>query len=488
MEVKSVEKKEHSTVEVVMEFGPEEFDTAVNHVYLRNRKKIAIPGFRKGKVPRKIIENMYGADIFYDDAIWDLFPTAYAQMLIDEKLDAEGYPDVSVESAGPEGAVLKVTVTVRPEVKLGQYKGLVAPKAEATVTEGDLDAELRPLIARATRMVDVDREAREGDVVLVDYEGFKDGEPIPNSRAEKQNLQLGSHTLIPGFEEQLVGMRAGDEKEFKITFPEDYTPELAGQEVVFKAKVNAVKVSVTPKLDDEFAKDVSEFETLEELKEDLRNQVLERKRKQVDRDFRAAVMDQLLSKMEVEIPDSIVQFRAENMMDNYRRRIEMTGIPYEQYTRMVGVTPESLQQDALQAALEQYRHELAMQEVAKAENIEVTQEEIDAEVKRMSREEDRDEEEIRDTVDMDELEFNLLMEKAAQFVIDNAIVGDPETAESEEKPEEETDGAEKTEPEEAADAQASDAPEEPAQAEETAGPEESGAAEKSAEPEEPAAE
>ena len=331
MVVKSAEKKENSTVELVIEVGREEFDEAVNRVYLKNRNSINIPGFRKGKAPRKLIENMYGSGIFYEDAVNEVYPVAYSQAVMDQKLDAVGYPEIEVESVGPEGLVFKAIVSVKPEVTLSQYKGLVAPKSEVKITDAELDAEMRPLIARATRMVDVDREARNGDTAMIDFEGFLNGEPFEGGKGEKYNLPLGSNTFVPGFEEQIVGMKAGDEKEINIKFPDNYTPELAGKDVVFKVKLHAVKTAVQPKVDDEFAKDVSEFDTLEELKKSLVDKLTEQRTQQVQREFENAVLEQLVEHMTAVIPDGMINYRAEQLFNDYAARITGAGMDFDEY-------------------------------------------------------------------------------------------------------------------------------------------------------------
>ena len=277
MNVKSVEKQEKSTVELVIEVGREEFQAAIEKVYKKQRGNITVPGFRKGHAPRKIIEGMYGSGVFYEDAINELYPEAYAQAIEQEKLDAVAWPKVEIVDVGKDGFSFKALVTVRPEVTLGEYKGLTAEKNDVNVTDEDVDNELKPYISRATRMVTVEREAKNGDTVVIDFEGFKDGEPFAGGKGEGHSLELGSGSFVPGFEEQLVGAKAGDEKELDITFPEDYHADLAGKAVVFKVKVHEVKEKQEPVVDDEFAKDVSEFDTLEEFRKSLAERVKERR-------------------------------------------------------------------------------------------------------------------------------------------------------------------------------------------------------------------
>ena len=436
MVVKSAEKKENSTVELVIEVGAEEFDAAVNQVYLKNRKSINIPGFRKGKAPRKLIESMYGSGIFYEEAVNEVYPVAYSQAVMDQKLDAVGYPEIEVESVGPEGLVFKAIVSVKPEVELGQYKGLTAPKAEVTVTDADLDSEMQPLIARATRMVDVDREARDGDTAMIDFEGFLDGKPFEGGKGENYNLQLGSNTFVPGFEEQVVGMKAGDEKEISIKFPDNYTPELAGKDVVFKVKLHAVKTAVQPKVDDEFAKDVSEFDTLDELKASLSDKLRQQREQQVQREFENAVLEQLVNNMKAVVPEGMISYRAEQLCNDYANRVTGAGMDFDQYLQMMGQTRESLMQDAREAAANQVRSELALEAVAKAEGLEVTQEEMDAEIASLAEKYKMDTEQVKTAVAEADLRHDLLIQKATTFVIDNAKVGEaPKKADKAEKAE-----------------------------------------------------
>ncbi len=422
MVVKSAEKKENSTVELVIEVGHEEFDAAVNRVYLKNRNSINIPGFRKGKAPRKIIESMYGSGVFYEEAINEIYPVAYSQAIMDQKLDAVGYPEIEVQDVGANGLVFKAIVTVKPEVKLGEYKGLSAPKSAVKITDGELDAEMRPLIARATRLVDVDRAARNGDTAMIDFEGFKDGVPFEGGKGEKYNLQLGSNSFVPGFEEQIVGMKAGDEKEINITFPENYTPDLAGQAVVFKVKLHAVKTSVAPKVDDEFAKDVSEFETLEELKADLTKKLTEKRTEQVEREYQNAILEQLVNNMTVEIPEAMITYRADKLINDYASRISGAGMDFDEYLQMMGMTPDTLRSDARETATNQIKSELALEAVAEAEHIEVTEEEMEAEIKKLAEQYKMEVDQIKEALSEADLRHDLMIEKANDFVMANAKV------------------------------------------------------------------
>ena len=424
MNVKSVEKKEKSIVELVIEVGAEEFEAAVQKVYLKQRGKIAIPGFRKGHAPRKIIEAMYGTGVFYEDAINDVYPEAYAKAVEQEKLDAVAWPKVEVESVGKEGLVFKAAVTVRPEVKLGEYKGLTAEKPAVTVTDEDVEGELKPYINRATRMVAVDRKAKTGDTVVIDFEGFMDGKPFDGGKGENHSLELGSNSFIPGFEDQLAGVKAGDEKDVNVSFPEDYhASELAGKPAVFKVKVHEVKEKQLPTVDDEFAKDVSEFDTLEAFKKDLADKLTKRREEQAERTFQAAVMEQVVSNMEVDIPDAMVEFEADNMVNDMAQRIQSQGIPFDQYLSMMGMNMNMMHEQAKAAAMERVRRDLALGAVVEAEHITVSDEDVEAEYKRLAEEYHMELDQVKQAVEAENLRKELSVKKAEQVIYDSAKAG-----------------------------------------------------------------
>ena len=424
MNVKSVEKQEKSAVELVIEIGGEEFEAAVQKAYLKQRSKINVPGFRKGKAPRKIIEGMFGSGVFYEDAINELYPKAYAEAVEQEKLDVVSWPNVEVLEAGKDGLTFKATVTVRPEVKLGEYKGLTAEKEEVKITDEDIDNELKPYINRASRMVTVEREAQNGDTVVIDFEGFKDGVPFDGGKAEGHSLELGSGAFIPGFEDQLVGTKAGDEKDVNVTFPEEYHAEdLAGAPVVFKVKVHEVKEKQLPTVDDEFAKDVSEFDTLEAFKKDLADKLTERREAQAKRAFEAAIMEQVMDNMEVEIPDAMVAYETDQMVEDMARRIQAQGIPFEQYMAMTGMTIDIVRSQAAAAAMERVRRDLALGAVVAAENIEISDEDLEAEYKRLADEYHMELDQVKAAAPAEDVKKGLAIQKAEQVIYDSAKVG-----------------------------------------------------------------
>mgnify|MGYP000965086195 CR=1 FL=1 len=436
MNVKSVEKQEKSTVELVIEIGKEEFEAAVEKVYKKQRGKISVPGFRKGKAPRKIIEGMYGTGVFYEEAINQVYPGAYAQAVEEQKLDDVGYPKIEIVEVGKDGLTFKALVSVRPEVKLGTYKGLTAAKDVAKVTDKDVDEELKPYIDRATRLVSVDRAAQNGDTVVIDFEGFDNGEAFEGGKGENYDLKLGSGSFVPGFEEQIVGLKAGDEKELNITFPEDYVPDLAGKAVIFKVKVKEVKEHQAPVVDDEFAKDVSEFETLEEFKKSLGDKLLDSKTKSAQQEYENAVIEQLVGNMEADIPDAMVEVQLDKLMEDFSMRLSNQGMKMEDYLAMMGATPESMRASARPTAQRQVEVDLALTAVADAESITISDEELEEELKKIAEEYKLELDEVKRAIPVEDMKRDLRLRKASELVMAEAKVGEAPKKEEEaaEKP------------------------------------------------------
>ena len=423
MKVTSVEKKEKSTVELTIQVDAEQFEAAVQQAYLKNRGRINVPGFRKGKAPRKIIEGMYGAGVFYEDAINAVYPGAYEEAVKEQNLDDVGYPKMEVVEAGAEGFTFKALVSVRPEVKLGAYKGITAPKDEVKITDKDIDAEMKPYIDRASRLVSVKRKAKKGDTAVIDFEGFDKGTPFEGGKGENYELKLGSGSFVPGFEEQVIGMKAGEEKDIDITFPEDYVPELAGKAVVFHVKAVEVKETQAPEVDDEFAKDVSEFETLEAFRKDLADKLTARRTAEAQNDFENAVMEQLVENMECEIPDGMVEVQLDRLMDDYAMRLQGQGISMDDYLKMMGMTMPMMRGSAKPTALRQVQMELAMSAVADAENIEISDEEYEAEINRLAEQYKLEAEQVKAAVPAEDLKRDLRLKKASELVVAEAKVG-----------------------------------------------------------------
>ena len=416
MNIKSNEKKENSAVELVIEVSAAEFDAAINKVYNKQKKNIMIPGFRKGKAPRKMVEKMYGESVFFEDAVEEAYPAAYDAALKEAGIVSVAYPKLEIMEISKDGFTFKALVTVQPEASVKEYKGLVVAKPEVKVTAADVKAEMKPYIDRASRLVSVDRKAKKGDVAVIDFEGFKDGVAFEGGKGENYSLELGSGTFVPGFEEQVIGMKAGEEKDLDITFPENYTADLAGAAVVFKVKVNEVKERQEPTLDDEFAKDVSEFDTLDEFKKDLKEKLKARRQQQAERDYEAAVIDALLENLVCDVPEAMVDYRADKMVEEQAMRMQQNGLNFQDYLKYMGLSMDDVRAQAKTAADRAVRTALALDAVAKAEGIEVTQEELDAEVKRLAEQFHVTEEEVREVTNESDMKQDLGSKKALELV------------------------------------------------------------------------
>ena len=445
MNIKSNEKKENSTFELVVEVGAAEFQAAIDKVYNRQKNRINVPGFRKGKAPRKMVEKMYGAEIFFDDAISLAYPDAYEAALKETDIKPVAYPQLEVLEATADGFTFKATVTVKPEASIYDYKGLPVAKPEVKVSAADIKGELKPYIDRASRLVSVERKAKNGDTAVIDFEGFKDGEPFQGGKGENYSLELGSGSFVPGFEDQVIGMKAGDEKDLDITFPENYTPELAGSQVVFKVKVHEVKEKQEPEVDDEFAKDVSEFDTLDEFKKDLGEKLKARRQEQADREFEEAVITALLEKLECEVPQAMVDYRGDKMLEDYANRIQSQGIGFEDYLRMMGMTLDDMRTQSKTAAERAVRSDLALEAVAAAEGFEIPDTEVDEEISKLAEQYSMEVDKVRSIVNVDDVRHDLLVRKALELVQSSVKKPARRAAKKAEKAEEKVDETEKTE-------------------------------------------
>ena len=440
MTVKSCEKLEKSQVALTIEVGAAEFEAAVEKAYQKMRRKINVPGFRPGKAPRKMIERMYGAEVFFEEAINIAFPEAYEAAVEQEKLQVVGYPAVEmVGEVTKDGFTFKATAPVYPEVTLGEYKGLKAEKPEVKVTAADVDERLKTLADRNTRLVSVDREAKSGDTAVIDFEGFLNGKPFEGGKGENHNLELGSGSFVPGFEDQVIGMKAGEEKDIDITFPENYHEDLAGKAVVFKVKVHEVKEKEVPAMDDEFAKDVSEFDTLKDLKADLKKKITEERQKDADRAFEENLMNQVAENITADIPDVMVENQARQYLDNFKAQISRQ-FPYEEYKKMTGMDDEKLLADAKEPALRQVKMDLAVAAIIKAENIEASDEDVEAEYKKMAEQFGMDVDMVKKYLVKEQVQDQLLSQKAVAVVVDSATAEKPKKAA---KKEEAAEGEEK---------------------------------------------
>ncbi len=437
MTVKSCEKLEKSRVALTIEVGAEEFEAAVNKAYLKMRGKMNIPGFRPGKAPRKMIESMYGAEVFYEEAVNAVLPDAYESAVDEQKLEVVGYPQVEVESVGKEGAVFKCTVAVYPEVELGQYKGLEAVKAEVKVMAADVNARLKEMADRNSRLVAVERAVKKGDTANIDFEGFDNGVAFEGGKGDAFDLEIGSGSFVPGFEDQLIGMKAGEEKDIDITFPENYTPELAGKPVVFHVKVNEVKVKELPAIDDEFAKDVSEFDTLKELKADIKKKMIEERTTAAQRAFEDVLMTKVAEGVKADIPEEMIELQAQQLVDGFKQQLAAQGIPYDQYLKMTGMEEAKIMADAKEPAANQVKMDLAIRAIIKAEGLEVSDEEVEAEMKNVADKYGMDLDTVKKYLRTEDVKEQVMREKVIKVVADSAKAVAPEAKEEETKAEEE---------------------------------------------------
>ncbi len=433
MSVKSCEKLEKSMVALTVEVSAEEFEAAVEKAYRKQRGSIRVPGFRPGKAPRKIIENMYGSGVFYEEAVNEALPDAYSSAVKEQELEVVGYPEVELLSVGKEGFSFKATVAVYPEVTLGQYKGVEAPKAEVSVTDEDVEGRVKEMADRNSRMVSVeDRAVAKGDVANIDFEGFLDGVPFDGGKGDSFDLEIGSGQFVPGFEDQVAGMSISEEKDIDITFPEDYHADLAGKTVVFHVKVNAIKVKELPALDDEFAKDVSEFDTLDELKKDVREKMLAEREEAAKRAFEDAAMSKVAAGIQADIPDAMIEEQAKRFVDNFRMQLQSQGVPYEEYMKMTGMEEEKLLADARVPAEGQVRMDLAIAAIVKAESLEASDEDVEAEYNKMAAQYGMDVENVKKYLDDAVIKEQIVRAKAVELVAAAAVPVKPEEVKAEE--------------------------------------------------------
>ena len=435
MTVKSCEKLEKSRVALTIETSAEEFEAAVNKAYLKMRGKINVPGFRVGKAPRKIIEKMYGAEVFYEEAVNIILPDAYEAAVKEQELDVVGYPEVELESCTKDGVVFKCTVAVYPEVKLGQYKGLEAPKAEVKVAAADVNARLKEMADRNSRLVSVDRAVKKGDTADIDFEGFDNGVAFDGGKGENFDLEIGSGSFVPGFEDQLIGMKAGEEKDIDITFPKDYTPELAGKPVVFHVKVNEVKVKEVPALDDEFAKDVSEFDTLKDLKADIKKKLTTERTEAAQRAFEDVLMAKVAEGVEADVPHEMVDLQAEQMTEGFKQQLAAQGIPFDQYLKMTNTTEADFKSQAYGPAEQQVKMDLAISAIVKAEGLEASDDEVEAEMKKVADKYGMDLDTVKKYLRPEEVKEQVIREKVIKLVADSAVAVAPAEALAEEEAE-----------------------------------------------------
>ena len=435
MILKNVENKENKTATFQVESDAAEFESAVNGAYLKNKASINIPGFRKGKAPRTVVEGMYGAEVFYQDAMDELAPKAFEFGLDESKLRMVGTPSiVDVNVTDDRTASYTFEVTLYPEVTLGQYKGLEAERKDESVSDEDVDNELNSVRKRNARMIDIDDRAAElGDTVDIDFDGYLDGERFDGGKAEGYSLELGSNSFVPGFEDQIVGMKIGEEKDIDITFPENYTPELAGKAVVFKIKLNGITTPELPELDDEFAKDVSEFDTLDEYKTSLRWDLEKRKKDEAENDFRANILKQAVNNLQAEIPECMILEKVEQTIRDYASNFGMTdrSVPLENLKEMMGLSDEVVENNIRPAAEFQVKTDLLLDKIKDEEKLEVTEEAFNEHLNKVAEDVKATADQLKNYFGEAFIKAEQLKEMATNLIVDSAKV---KAAETEEKP------------------------------------------------------
>lgn len=418
-----VEKLENNMAKLTIEVAAEEFVAATTKAYHKNKNQISVQGFRKGKAPQAIIEKLYGASIFYEDAANDLIPGAYEAAAKESGLDITSYPNidvVQVEKGKP--FIFTAEVALRPEVELGEYKGVEIEKVSAEVTEEDVAAEIKKVQEQNSREVTVDRPAKNGDTVMIDYEGSVNGELFDGGSAEGYGLVLGSNSFIPGFEDQLVGASAGSDVDVHVTFPEAYHAEdLAGKEALFKVKVHEVKAKEYPIVDDEFAQDVSDFDTLDEYKEDLKKSLAEKKAQEAKAEKQQKAMDVVVGNAKMDIPEAMVRKSTDDMMNQYAQELGAQGLSMDVYFKYTGMTPQQLAEQLKPQALANIKNRLVLDAIVAAENIEITDEEIEAEIQRLAESWSMEADKVREYMDVDLMRNDMSAQKALEMITDAAV-------------------------------------------------------------------
>ena len=421
-----VEKMEKNMAKLTIEVSAEDLEKAMQSAYQKAKGRISIPGFRKGKAPRKMIEQMYGKGIFLEDAVNALIPEHYSKALSECELEIVSQPQIDVTQMEPGKALIfTAEVAVKPEVTLGEYKGVEVPKAEIEVTEEEIEAAIKREQEKNSRTITVeDRAAEEGDIVTIDFEGFVDGEAFEGGKGEAYPLTLGSHTFIPGFEEQLVGAKTGDHVEVNVTFSEEYqAKELAGKAAVFQCDVKKIEAKELPELNDDFAKDVSEFDTLAEYKEDVKKNLTESKEKEALRAKEDAAIEKIIENAEMEIPEAMLDTQCRQMMDDFGRRMQSQGLSMEQYFQFTGQTAEKMMEDMKPQALKRIQTRLVLEKIVEVENIQPTEEEVNEEISKMAAMYKMEADKLKELVgerEMEQMKKDMAVQKAVTFVAEAA--------------------------------------------------------------------
>ena len=422
-----VEKLEKNMAKLTIEVSSEEFENAIAKAYKKNKNKISMPGFRKGKAPRAMIEKMYGKGIFYEDAANSIIPDAYADAAKESELEIVAQPEIDVtqiESGKP--FIFTATVALKPEVTLGEYKGIEVEKKEVEVTDEEVEAEINKVRESNARMLDIDdRATQDGDTVLIDFDGYVDGKQFEGGKADDYSLVLGSHSFIDNFEEQLVGKNIGDDVEVNVTFPENYqAEELQGKPAVFKVKIKEIKVKELPELDDDFAQDVSDFDTLDEYKADVEKKILENKENQIKREQEDQIIEKIIEKAQMEIPQQMITAQTRQMTQEFAQRLQSQGLSLEQYMQFTGLTPQKMLEELKPQALKRIQSRLVLEAVVAAENIETTEEELDKEIENMASMYQMEVDKLKEVIGEEEkkqISLDLAVQKAVEIVTEAAV-------------------------------------------------------------------
>jgi trigger factor len=432
MILKSVGKPETNLVKLEVAVEKPEFEAALEKAYRKTVGRFNVQGFRRGRAPRRIIEKMYGEGVFYEEAINIAYPDAYSAAVLEAGITPVDRAEVELVDINNEGFIFTATVTVKPEVTLGQYKGLAVERPVVSVTDADVDDEIERLRQRAGRVETAERPAELGDTVIIDFEGFVDDVPFEGGKADGFNLKLGSGQFIPGFEDQLVGLAAGDEKDVSVTFPEEYHAEdLAGKPAVFKVKVQEVKETILPDVDDELAKDISEFETLEELKADIRAKQLENRQKAADDETEGRLIDKMLEGMQAEVPEVMIEHQLDHIQEDFAYRLRAQGMTLESYLQMTGMDMESFRKTFYPQAERQVKTRLALEAVIEAEGFTATEEDIEAEYQNISEKYKTPLEDVKKYMSPEAVKEDLLNGRAIALIKETALITDEKPAEEE---------------------------------------------------------
>ncbi len=415
----------------------EKFDEGMKKVYIKTAKYFNIPGFRKGKAPMSLIEKTYGPSIFYEDTFNEIVPDIYEKELKENNIEAVSRPEIEItQMEKGKDLIFTAIVQTKPEVKLGKYKGIELEKADTSVMAADVKEELDRMAEKNSRLVSVeDRAVKEKDIAVIDFEGFVDGVAFEGGKAEKHELEIGSKTFIPGFEDQVKGMKVNEEKDINVKFPEEYfSKELAGKDATFKVKLHEIKVKELPQIDDEFAKDVSEFDTLKELKASIKEKLVEEKKNQAKYKLDDDAIKAVCENTEIDIPSGMIETEIDNMLKEIDGRLSYQGLNLEQYLKMINKSEDDMRKEYEEQATVSVKSRLVLEAIVKAENIEATDSEIEAKIKEMATSYGRKEEELLNNENLKEyLKNNITTEKAIQFVIDNAKVSDAKKSEKADK-------------------------------------------------------